>query len=147
LHHSFKKRDEIDIIFTSLASADDEHGLFRQYFEYLRDENLVPSVFESLQNQGWVGDILFQPFSETGALTPKPYRAVALFTFDELAAFSRRPGKHVVVIGGPCGKCGAPKTNALRPLLANPDARLWTRLIIDRDTALGLLDAAPGDDD
>lgn len=147
LHRSFKKRDEIDIIFTSIASADDEHGLFRQYFEYLSKENLVDaSELEALEAQGWVGDILFQPFSPTGALTPKPYRAVALFTFDELAEFSRRPGKHVVVIGGPCGACGAPKTNALRPLLANPDARLWTRLIIDRDAAKALLDDPTIDD-
>jgi hypothetical protein len=141
LHRSFESRDEIDIIFTSLASADDEHGLFRQYFEYLHGEKLVDaSALETLEAQGWVGDVLFQPFSSTGALTPKSYQAVALFTFDELAAFSRRPGKHVVVIGGPCGACGAPKTNALRPLLANENTRLWTRLIIDRDAAKELLD-------
>ena len=144
LHRSFEKRDEIDIIFTSLASADDEHGLFRQYFEYLHGENLVDaSALQTLESQGWVGDVLFQPFSSTGALTPRSYRAVALFTFDELAEFSRRPGKHVVVIGGPCGACGAPKTNALRPLLANEETRLWTRLIIDRDAAKELL----GDDE
>lgn len=146
LRRCFERRDEIDIIATSLASADDEHGLFRQYFEHLRDENLVDaSALQTLEAQGWVGDVLFQPFSPTGALTPKSYRAVALFTFDELAAFSRRPGKHVVVIGGPCGACGAPKTNALRPLLENENARLWTRLIVDRDAAKALLgdDATP----
>ncbi len=146
LRRCFESRDEIDIIATSLASADDEHGLFRQYFEYLRDEKLVDaSELQALEGQGWVGDVLFQPFSSTGALTPKSYRAVALFTFDELAAFSRRPGKHVVVIGGPCGACGAPKTNALRPLLENERARLWTRLIVDRDAAKALLgdDATP----
>ncbi len=146
LRRCFERRDEIDIIATSLASADDEHGLFRQYFEYLRDEKLVDaSELQTLEAQGWVGDVLFQPFSSTGALTPKSYRAVALFTFDELTAFSRRPGKHVVVIGGPCGACGAPKTNALRPLLENESARLWTRLIVDRDAAKALLgdDATP----
>ena len=145
LRRCFERRDEIDIIATSLASADDKHGLFRQYFEYLRDEKLIDaSELPTLEAQGWVGDVLFQPFSATGALTPKSYRAVALFTFDELAAFSRRPDKHVVVIGGPCGACGAPKTNALRPLLENENSRLWTRLIIDRDAAKALLD---GDDE
>ena len=145
LRRCFERRDEIDIIATSLASADDEHGLFRKYFEHLRAENLVDaSALPALEAQGWVGDVLFQPFSPTGALTPRSYRAVALFTFDELAAFSRRPGKHVVVIGGPCGACGAPKTNALRPLLENERARLWTRLIVDRDAAKALLgDDAP----
>lgn len=143
LRRCFERRDEIDIIATSLASAEDEHGLFRKYFEHLRNENLVDAnELQTLEAQGWVGDVLFQPFSSTGALTPKSYRAVALFTFDELAAFSRRPGKHVVVIGGPCGACGAPKTNALRPLLENENARLWTRLIVDRDAAKALL----GDD-
>ncbi|MBQ2788147.1 MAG: hypothetical protein IJE97_00815 [Thermoguttaceae bacterium] len=148
LRRCFERRDEIDIIATSLASADDEHGLFRKYFEHLRAENLVDAnALPALEAQGWVGDVLFQPFSSTGALTPTPYRAVALFTFDELAAFSRRPGKHVVVVGGPCGACGAPKTNALRPLLENERARLWTRLIVDRDAAKALLgdDATPND--
>ena len=140
LRHSFEKRDEIDIIATSLASADDEHGLFRKYFEYLRDKNFDDaSSLQTLEAQGWVGDVLFQPFSSTGSLTPPSYRAVALFTFDELAEFSRRPGKHVVVIGGPCASCDAPKTKALRPLLENPDARLWTRLFVDRDAAKELL--------
>ncbi|MBQ2850592.1 MAG: hypothetical protein IJE77_08925 [Thermoguttaceae bacterium] len=148
LRRCFERRDEIDIIATSLASADDEHGLFRQYFEHLRDGGLVASdALQTLEAQGWVGDVLFQPFSPSGALTPKSHRAVALFTFDELAAFSRRPGKHVVVIGGPCGACGAPKTNALRPLLENERTRLWTRLIVDRDAAKALLgdDATPND--
>ncbi len=148
LRRSFERRDEIDIIATSLASANDEHGLFRKYFEHLRDENLVDAnALPALEAQGWVGDVLFQPFSATGALTPLSYRAVALFTFDELAEFSRRPGKHVVLIGGPCGACGAPKTNALRPLLENERTRLWTRLIVDRDAAKALLgdDATPND--
>ncbi len=146
LRRCFERRDEIDVIATSLASADDEHGLFRKYFEHLRNENLVDAnALPALEAQGWVGDVLFQPFSATGALTPSSYRAVALFTFDELAEFSRRPNKHVVVIGGPCGACGAPKTNALRPLLANERTRLWTRLIVDRDAAKALLgaDATP----
>ncbi len=148
LHRCFEKRDEIDILFTSLATADDKDGLFRQYFEYLLGENLVDeNELKTLEAQGWVGDILFQPYSATGALTPKPYRAVSLFTFDELAEFSRRPGKHVVVIGGPCGACGAPKTNALRPLFANEQTRLWTQLIIDRDAALALLDEDAASDD
>ncbi len=146
LRRCFERRDEIDIIATSLASANDEDGLFRKYFEHLRNENLVDAnALRTLEAQGWVGDVLFQPFSATGALTPRPYRAVALFTFDELVEFSRRPDKHVVVIGGPCGACGAPKTNALRPLLENENARLWTRLIVDRDAAKALLgdDATP----
>lgn len=141
MRRCFEMRDKIDIIATSLAAAEDEHGLFRQYFDYLRDEKLVDAnALEALEAQGWVGDVLFQPFSATRSLTPESLRAVALFTFDELAAFSRRPGKHVVVVGGPCGACGAPKTNALRPLLANESTRLWTRLIVDRDAARELLE-------
>ncbi len=141
LRRCFEMRDEIDIIATSLAAAEDEHGLFRQYFDYLRDEKLIDAnALTALEAQGWVGDVLFQPFSATRSLTPESLRAVALFTFDELAAFSRRPGKHVVVVGGPCGACGAPKTNALRPLFANDSTRLWTRLIVDRDAAKALLE-------
>ena len=64
---------------------------------------------------------------------------VTLFNFDELLKFSKEPGKHVVVTGGPCKTCQRSKAKAIRPLLENPELRLWTDLIIDRTTAEELL--------
>ncbi len=140
LRRCFERRDEIDILVTSLASEADEHGLFRQYFEYLQRENLLEEdALTELRRENWVGDVLFQPYSADRPLSTKGVRAVALFDFNELVEFSRRPGKRVVVVGAPCGKCGALKAEALRPLLANESLRLWTSLIVDRQTAQELL--------
>ncbi|MGN1065951.1 MAG: hypothetical protein ACI4QC_11090, partial [Thermoguttaceae bacterium] len=68
---SYKKRDEIDVLVTSLASADDDHGLLKQFFVYLRDSKMLEEdVIQTLKNKGWVGDILFQPYSQKKAIGP-----------------------------------------------------------------------------
>lgn len=136
----FERRDEIDIVVTSLASSSDEHGLMRDYFEYLKKHNFIgEDVIQTLNAQGWVGDLLFQPYSSTNPIYPDSLRTVALFNFEELLQFSRTPGKHVVLCGAPCAECGKPKTEALRPLLSNPSLRAWTHLVLDREAANQLL--------
>ena len=136
LRSCFERRDEIDVVLTSLASSSDPHGLLKQYFAYLHNQGfLEEDVLATLESQGWVGDLLFQPYSSKQAIYPQTTRAVALFDFNELVEFSRRPGKYVVLSGGPCGDCGAPKTEALRPLLTEPSLRAWTHLALDREAA------------
>ena len=140
LRDYFDRRDEIDIALTSLASSNDPHGLMKQYFSYLQEKGLIEEdVLQTLHKQGWVGDLLFQPYSATGVIFPDTLRTVALFTFNELLEFSQKPGKYVVLCGGPCGDCGSPKTEALRPLLKEPSLRIWTHLVLDREAANQLL--------
>ncbi len=140
LRANFTQRDDIDILVTSLATAKDPHGLVRQYFIHLRENGHIDEdVVQSLEKQNWVGDVLFQPYSATQPIYPKTLRTVSLFNFQELVEFSNRPGKHVVVIGAPCGECHASKASAILPLLKEPSMRLWTRLFIDRDAAIELL--------
>ncbi len=136
LRSCFERRDEIDIIVTSLASSSDPHGLMGQYFDYLKSRNLIEEdVRQTLENQAWVGDLLFQPYSPTKPIYPKTLRTVALFDFKELVQFSLKQDKYVVLCGGPCADCGAPKTEALKPLLTNPSLRAWTHLVLDREAA------------
>lgn len=133
---SYKKRDEIDVLVTSLASADDDHGLLKQFFVYLRDSKMLEEdVIQTLKNKGWVGDILFQPYSQKEAIGPDTVTPVALFTLPELVRFAQKPNKYVVLTGGPCGECHKSKASALRPLLRDPSMRAWTHLIIDANTA------------
>ena len=140
LFSSYNRREEIDILVTSLASATDPHGLVRQYFEYLKTNGFIEEdVVQTLENEGWVGDVLFQPYSASRPIYPKSLRTVALFELDELVKFSKTPGKHVVVIGAPCNVCRTTKANALLPLLREPSLRLWTQLIIDREAVNQLL--------
>ena len=144
IRYSFEKRDEIDIIVTSLASAEHEHGLLGRYLTHLIDQNLISrNVLDQMLAAGWVGDVQFRPYSVHGPLSEEvcPVRAVTLFELDELVkiAKNRTNGKYVVLVAGPCGECGATKKNALRPLLANETLRLWTHLIVDAKTAKELL--------
>jgi len=144
IRYSFEKRDEIDIIVTSLASAKHKHGLLGQYLTHLVEQGLISqSVLDTMHKAGWVGDVQFRPYSVEGPLPEDvcPVRAVTLFELDELVqiAKDRTNGKHVVLVAGPCGECGATKRNALIPLLANDKLRLWTHLIVDAKTAKELL--------
>ena len=144
IRYSFEKRDEIDIIVTSLASADHEHGLLGQYLTHLVDQGLISrQVLPKMLEAGWIGDVQFRPYSVDGPLPEDvcPVRAVTLYELDELVeiAKDRTNGKYVVLVAGPCGECGETKKDALRPLLANEKLRLWTHLIVDAKTAKELL--------
>ncbi|GHT17276.1 hypothetical protein FACS1894189_2860 [Planctomycetales bacterium] len=144
IRFSFDQRDDIDIVVTSLAAADHEHGLLVQYLTHLADQNLLPSdTLMKMRNAGWIGDVQFRPYSAEGPLEDVcPVRAVTLFELDELVEMAKDQtnGKHVVLVAGPCGECGETKKNALRPLIANEKLRLWTHLVVDARTAKELID-------
>lgn len=141
LRRCFERRHEIDIIVTSLANADHEHGLLGQYLAWLIQEGLLGNdVLDKMNEAGWVGDVQFRPYSKDGKLDEVcPVRAVALFELEDLVEMAKKEDKYVVLVGGPCGECGKLKTEALRPLLANEKLRLWTHLITDIRTANELL--------
>ena len=144
IRYSFEKREEIDIIVTSLASADHEHGLLGRYLTHLTEQRLLSqNVLTKMRDAGWIGDVQFRPYSAHGPLPESvcPVRAVTLFELEELVEIARDPanGKYVVLVAGPCGECGETKRNALLPLLAHENLRLWTHLITDAKTAKELL--------
>ena len=137
----FEQRDDIDIIVTSLAEARHEHGLLVRYLTSLVEQKLLAkSHLQKMFDAGWVGDVQFRPYSKDGPLKKVcPVRAVTLFELDELVDLAKRDDKHVVLVAGPCGECGHSKANALKPLLANEELRLWTHLVTDAKTARELL--------
>lgn len=139
----FEQRDEIDIVVTSLAAADHEHGLLVQYLTHLvEQEFLSQQSLDNMYKAGWIGDVQFRPYSKEGPLKEVcPVRAVTLFELEDLVQLAKNDnGKYVVLVAGPCGECGATKRQALRPLLANDKLRLWTHLVTDARTARELLD-------
>lgn len=147
VRRSFERRREIDIVVTSLAAAHHEHGLLVKFLTHLVEEEVLKDdVFKQMDDAGWMGDVQFRPYTKSGPLIEGcPVRAVTLFELDELVKLARTDGKYVVLLAGPCGECGAPKVKALRPLVANPDLRLWTHLVTDTKTAQAL--AALADDE
>jgi len=132
VQEAFERRHEIDITISSMASAQDEHGHLFQYLARFVDEEAP----QRLLDRGWVGDHQLRPYDEHG---PMPFtegmRPITLFEIEELVALARQPEKHVVLLCGPCGKCGRPKTDALTPLLSSPDLHVWNHLLVDEATA------------
>jgi DNA-binding transcriptional regulator LsrR (DeoR family) len=134
---AFERKNEIDIFITSLAAARHEHGLLEQFLARLMEEQLLErETLDNMYKAGWIGDVQFCPYSQDGPLHDIcPVRAVTLFEIEELVKFSQQPGKHVVLTAGPCGECGASKSEALIPLLKNDKLKLWTHLVTDTRTA------------
>ncbi len=141
VRRSLQRAEEIDIVVTSLASANDRHGMLGQYLEVMISEGgLDRLAVEEMRAAGWIGDVQFLPYSQEGPIIDRcPVRAVTLFDLADLADFAQAGDKHVVLLAGPCGECGRLKTDALEPLLANPGLRVWTHLVTDVDTAAAVL--------
>lgn len=131
---SFAVANAIDIVLTSLGSASDEHAAFNRFLaEYPEDVNV-------LRQHGWVGDVQCRPYSGHGPiLRETSVRTVTLFELQDLVRLAHTRNKYVLVVSGPCGQCGRPRSDALRPLLTAPDLAVWSHLVLDRETAQALL--------
>lgn len=137
VRESFARADEIDIVITSFASADDPHGLLKKYLQHLVEKGeLDRKALTDMEASGWVGDVQFRPYSAEGPIDHIcPVRTVTLFEPSALVERVKRPGKYVVLLAGHCHECGRTKTAALIPLLRQPALRLWTHLVTDLKTA------------
>jgi len=131
---AFSRKWEIDILITSLASAFDTHGDLRQFLE------LGKADIDLLMELGWIGDVQYRPYTATGPMPQEAsVRAVTLFELFELVTFAGMRNKHAMLVCGPCGKCGNTRADALRPLLSVPQLKVWTDVVMDRETAESLL--------
>ncbi len=135
---AFERKQQIDLVVTSLASAADVHGgLLRSV-----GRNSKPAL-KALEKARWLGDVQHRPFNAAGPILEKHgNRAVALFELDELVELAQQPDKAVVLVSPICGGCGYTRAQALVPLLRNPKLKLWSHLITDLHTARELLDLA-----
>ena len=134
VREAFAERKKIDIVVTSLAASDDPDG---QFNELLR---LGPSdAIKDLRKRGWIGDVQWRPYSEEGPIvTPTGIRSVTLFELDDLVRLAQSPRKHVILVGSPSLR-GKSKGKAIRPLLEQPNLRVFNHLILDVPTATDLL--------
>jgi hypothetical protein len=127
---SFEARGDIDLILTSLASANDDHGALNQFLA-IHANDVTP-----LEREGWIGDVQYRPYSHQGPISQEAdIRAVTLFDLPELVTLAQTPNKYVVVVAGPCTECGQTRTDALVPLLESRELKVWTHLVIDFQTA------------
>jgi hypothetical protein len=140
IRESFEEAKKIDIVVTSLAQADDDHGQLNQFLRMNtggRASALVP--------RGHIGDVQWQPFSKTKPLTDvnTGIRAVTLFDLPDLVKLVNTDDKHVVLVAGPCSDCHQTKARALRPLLTMKSLRVCNHLVTDVATARELLEERP----
>lgn len=127
---------DLDILVTSFASARDEDGLLNRFMREYGGQDQI----DALNAAGWIGDILWQPFNETGPIhLQSGVRAVSLFGIDDLVRFSATPDKHVICFAAACSVCGHTKSDALRPLLKAPALRVFNHVIMDKATARELV--------
>jgi len=136
---SFEGAKDIDLVVTSLAAADDEHGELNEFMVHAGER--TESTLDALRKEGWIGDLHYHPYSSKGPITDvsTTVKAVSLFDLEDLTQLAARNDKHVVVVAGPCGRCGKTKTEALRPLLESPHLKVWTDVVMDFTTARELL--------
>lgn len=124
-----------DLVITSLGSASHEHGDFNHLMSERSQEG-----HEALVEQGWVGDVQYRPFSAERAITANTFvRTITLLEISDLIELAGRPDKHVLVVAGPCGHCGGDRADAVFPLINSPDLKLWSRFVMDLETAEGVL--------
>ena len=135
---ALEMKNRLDIIVTSAGGhwKKRHSGLSQAYKEYasnIADEDLDEILAEVR------ADIMWQPIGEHGPVDVGGIdrRAFTLMRLTELGDFIAR-GKKVLLLFGPCGGCGLPKTEALKAIL-DCEARMVTDLIVDTRTAKELL--------
>ncbi len=134
---SFSRSRDIDIVITSLASAQDPDGELTHFLKVGQADQFVGT----LKKRGWLGDVLYRPFNSTEPITiERGERAVSIFELDDLVQLAAKPNKHVVLIGAPCNRCGRPKGDAMKPLFREKKLRLWSHVVMDMEAAQILLD-------
>jgi DNA-binding transcriptional regulator LsrR (DeoR family) len=131
---SFELAEEIDLVITSLASAHDPSGALNRFLAHREHAELEESRIY-LERRGWVGDVLYKPYSSTEPIDMGGrVQAVSVLKLPDLLAMTRRENKRVLLVVAP-SESGRSKADALVPLLTQPALALWTDLVIDAPTA------------
>ena len=131
---SFQMAEKIDIVVTSLASAEDEHCDLNRFMRY--DGESDGSSKAELQARGWKGDAIYRSFNAEQPIDAEDgNRAVSLFELHELVELAKAEDKHVVLVAAPCGICSRTKEDALLPLLIQERLRIWSDVFMDMGTA------------
>jgi DNA-binding transcriptional regulator LsrR (DeoR family) len=153
---AFAARGLMDIVVTSLGNyVSDPHSTLRKYMDYnlekdVRSGEAKTTKRKTLNDRHCLGDVMWRPFSAEGPILDRtPWRAVTVLELEDLRQMAGQAGRHVVVVAGPCNRCGESKSVALRPLLSAPSLRVCNHMVIDIDSAREMLEtetgnAAPG---
>ncbi len=134
LKEAYARRDEVDVIVTAMGSRNDKHD---QFWKFMTDSDGM----NQLDNTDWVGNVQYRPYSNTGPMPEEPsdLRAVTLFDLDDFRSKVKESYKYVVLMVRRCAYCDNLRAEAVRPLLQQPELRIWSHLIIDAAIAEAVL--------
>jgi hypothetical protein len=135
---AFEAAGGLDIVVTSVSVARHAHSLFRLALMQ-EDPGRAKERIDKLNEKGWAGDIMWQPYSKEGQLIECDVRAVSVVDFHDLVRLSNAPAKYVVCIAGLCADCDSSKLEAVIPLMrcANT-SRPFNHLVTTQSTAYGI---------
>lgn len=135
---AFEAARELDIVVTSVSVAEHSHSLFLHAIMQEDPERAARRI-QNLAQQGWAGDIMWQPYSKDGKLIDCDVQAVSVVDFDDLIRISNSPAKYVVCIAGPCAVCKEPKLEAVVPLMRCAKTRRpFNYLVTTQSTATAI---------
>jgi hypothetical protein len=84
---------------------------------------------------------VLRPYTADGPVVEKgkELRAVTIFELKDLVQAAGEKNRHVILMARQCGICGRTRALALRPLLTNPNLKVFSTLVMDAATARELL--------
>lgn len=143
-------REEIQIIITTLGDKKDPHDIYRNLHEGGKkgsksEKPTNTQAVKDLNAKGWVGNMQFRPYSNTGPIyeANDSQRISTLFELEDYRKWAKEKKKRIVLVVSPCGACQMLRAEALLPLL-KPEFRIWNSLVVDRMTAEKCVDVDDG---
>jgi DNA-binding transcriptional regulator LsrR (DeoR family) len=141
IKESYDKIDSLDVIVTS-AGGHWDLGHSRLHAAYVEKDDKAALTW--LKEQGCIGDLMWGPIAKSGAVPLANHtRAMTLIRLDQLSQLIQQR-KKVMLILGPCVKCGKPKPEILDAVL-NWSPPLITHLVVDSHTVHQLFRDYPTD--
>jgi DNA-binding transcriptional regulator LsrR (DeoR family) len=132
---AFAAKADIDVVVTAMGDFNDPDDLLSIFLEDSGQD------LAALRKRGWVGNVQYRPFTADGPAreAPRDLRAVTVFELEDLVKLARQRTKEVILMARQCAICGRTRAEALRPLLTNPNLKVFSTLILDAATARELL--------
>lgn len=132
---AFEAAANLDIVVTSVSVANHAHSVFLHAITQ-EDPARSDERIGRMQQRGWAGDIMWQPYAKDGRPIDPEVRPVSVVDFADLKRLANTTEKHVVCIAGPCAECHMNKKEAVVPLIRSTQARRpFSHLVTTESTA------------
>ena len=151
-----KETGAIDIIVNSMGDLADGEDLLGAFLEQARSRafpinttlqaflekkaRLIAKGQDTGTMEDMIANVQYRPYTNAGPMyeQKRELRACTLFELKDFVDLVKQ-GRHVILIARQCGVCGMTRARGLRPLLTQPDLKVWSHVLMDIATARELL--------